>query len=325
MRLSYSDKNTDNTIDASEIIEETNYYPFGLAHSGYNQKNDALMKDYKYQYNGKEKQEELGLNFYDYGARNYDAAIGRWMNVDPLTEKYREFNPYAYVGNRPLNAIDPNGKEIILSGNLRRLALKELRTANPNLKINMNKKGELSVSIKKGKHADADEQKIITAINDKTVKANIKATDDNFASNGDPNLGNFLGNQTQNGITNTKQAINPKALSKWDKLSGNNGKTTNHEVTESFFGGKIAQQQGINYVGPATTADANNPNSVYSQAHNRYATSQYASFTRNMYDNNGVLIPNPVDFSVPSNVKKIEYQNTNSQNNNVIFHTINIP
>ncbi|MCC9041165.1 RHS repeat-associated core domain-containing protein [Myroides sp. M-43] len=112
VRLSYSDKSKNNTIEASEIIEETNYYPFGLAHKGYNQKNDALMKDYKYQYNGKEKQEELGLNYYDYGARNYDAAIGRWMNVDPLAEKYMSFTPYAYVGNNPLNAIDPDGMRI---------------------------------------------------------------------------------------------------------------------------------------------------------------------------------------------------------------------
>ncbi|KZE77641.1 hypothetical protein AV926_14040 [Myroides marinus] len=110
VRLSYSDKSGDNTIQSStEIIEEINYYPFGLAHKGYNQKNDALMKDYKYQYNGKEKQEELGLNLYDYGARNYDAAISRWMNVDPLAEKIPNYNPYIYTYNNPIRFTDPTG------------------------------------------------------------------------------------------------------------------------------------------------------------------------------------------------------------------------
>lgn len=69
---------------------------------------------YKYKYNGKEFQDELGLNLYDYGAKNYDPAIGRWMNMDALSEKYPNISNYVYVANMPTIAFDPDGNEIIL-------------------------------------------------------------------------------------------------------------------------------------------------------------------------------------------------------------------
>ncbi|WP_371561498.1 RHS repeat domain-containing protein [Flavobacterium sp. Arc2] len=69
----------------------------------------------KYKYNGKELQDELGLNMYDYRARNYDPALGRWMNIDPKAFKYPDISPYVYCIDNPLVFTDPTGMEIDVS------------------------------------------------------------------------------------------------------------------------------------------------------------------------------------------------------------------
>src|SRR5690554_2011931 len=100
----------DGVIQVTEIIEENNYYPFGLKHKGYNDLADySATNKYKYRYNGFEYQEELGLNWYNYGVRNYDPALGRWFNVDPASEMSRRFSPYVYTLNNPIYFRDPDG------------------------------------------------------------------------------------------------------------------------------------------------------------------------------------------------------------------------
>ena len=65
----------------------------------------------KYKFNGKELDDATQM--YYYGARYYDPRISIFVSVDPLAEEYRDINPYAYVANNPVNAIDPDGKRII--------------------------------------------------------------------------------------------------------------------------------------------------------------------------------------------------------------------
>jgi RHS repeat-associated protein len=100
VRVSFDDDN-----DTARVIQEDEYYAFGLNRSLFNSgtKNNYL-------YNGKELQTALSEE-YDYGARFYDPVIGRWNVVDKMAEHPSQINasPYAYAGNNPISRIDPDG------------------------------------------------------------------------------------------------------------------------------------------------------------------------------------------------------------------------
>jgi len=111
VRLSYQDIDKDGSVDNSEILQERSYYPFGLEHRGYNGNISAFANSVarKFMFGGKEYQDELGLEWYDVSARNYDPALGRWMNIDPLAEQMYSYSPYNYGFDNPIYFFDEDG------------------------------------------------------------------------------------------------------------------------------------------------------------------------------------------------------------------------
>jgi RHS repeat-associated protein len=110
----FEDKGDDKMVATDEVIQRYYYYPFG-AETENTPWTKLNTPEIRYQYNGKEKINELGLGWNDYGARNYDALLGRWMGVDALAEKYHFESPYTYVHNNPTAYTDPNGKDAIIT------------------------------------------------------------------------------------------------------------------------------------------------------------------------------------------------------------------
>lgn len=98
-----------NTI-SSRILQVDHYYPFGLKIDGISTSAFGKLEN-KFRYNGKrlddkEFSDGTGLHWYDYGGREYDVQVGRFMRNDPLSEKFYEMSTYQYAANNPIRNID---------------------------------------------------------------------------------------------------------------------------------------------------------------------------------------------------------------------------
>ena len=142
IRLSYG---YDPKAEQLKILEENHYYPFGLKHTNYsnyrkkysleevldNEQNSNWQNlpstqakqtvlrikqiitgesvAYNYKFSGKEYQDELGLNVYDFGGRLFMPDIVRTPTIDPKSEKFYDLSPYSFLNNNPLTFTDPTG------------------------------------------------------------------------------------------------------------------------------------------------------------------------------------------------------------------------
>ena len=115
IRVSYDNSGSVSSPNAS-IVEENNYYPFGLRHKGYNNVVNGTENNYQ-TFQRQEEEKELGKNTYAFQWRDYDPAIARFNKIDRFAEKYASHSPYAFTKNNPIRYREMAGDSIWVTSN----------------------------------------------------------------------------------------------------------------------------------------------------------------------------------------------------------------
>ena len=109
IRIPNPNNNQQTAYYLPEVLTTTDYYPFGMQMPSRTFTATAGVT-YKFGFNGKQNDNEI-TGWQDYGMREYDTRIARFISVDPLKNEYPELTPYQFASNTPIRAIDLDGLE----------------------------------------------------------------------------------------------------------------------------------------------------------------------------------------------------------------------
>ena len=262
----FSDANGDGHISSEteaaengedpEIIQRMYYYLpssrdklFGMPMQG-NWTNTTEYQD-RYTYNHKEQ--VTGLEWFAYGARYYDAKIGRFAGVDPLASDFAAWSPYSYTFNNPIRFIDPDGRapdDVIIKGEQAEKTVAALN-ASSSLTITRNAEtGKLSAT---GKAKGKADKLLLKAINDENITVELETTSAQLydSKDGTTNVpllpGGFEGSTVnEDGTVTATQLLNVENAEVISGVIGEEtGETIRHEINEAYFG--AVQNPGGNY------------------------------------------------------------------------------
>ena len=253
-----------NENDSTEQVNH--YYPSGVLMNISTGGDAQPMK-----YTGKELVREWGMESYDYGARWMLPVTGpMFTQPDPLSEKYYDISPYAYCKGNFMNAVDPDGREIVITGPLAYMAVQQLQNRLGNkVQLSLTVDNFLCYNIVGKGHLNKNARRIIDMIDNCGITVKVTTTDRIMTSTGNLFIGGaFMGNNVElneNGDvihTTAFQEVNPEVLEKADAYSPK-GTFIMHELTEAYEGAKISLDNKV------SSPYAFGGNSVYKKAHKK--------------------------------------------------------
>jgi RHS repeat-associated protein len=269
------------------------YNPWGEEMHQWNANTYAFTSPYRF--NSKELDPETGLAYY--GARYYQNKIGMWLSVDPLA--HETFKPFVFTGNNPIILLDPDGREVILTGPLAPATFATLsnRAQSEGVILSMSNDGTLSYNYSGDNMQLSNSMRtLLNGIDNKNINVNVISKNSNITSSGGASHGGAFSGNTFTEIESGEsflreinansplgsesftspnlnrvdaiQDINPNLLNAVDVVRNTPGQLIMHEITEAIVGAEMS----LALKRSAPPATKGNENFIYNSAHNSNRT-----------------------------------------------------